>query len=343
MLLGLAASPLTGCYVTRMAVHHNDLFNSRRPVESVLEDPETPPKTRESLLLVHKIMKYAESQGLNTHGAYRYLIETKEPVVSYIVQAAEADRLEFYTWWFPVVGSVPYTGYFEKSERDEKANELRKSGYDVSVGAAGAFSSLGWFEDPIFSSMLKRGEPDLAHLFLHELTHRTLWVPGSTEFNENLAEYVATTLTVRYLTGHHDEKALKQYEAKRGDKILFCDWLKTLKTALTEFYAKAQPLPREEFKRKKAAIFERFQKAPLKPKFQVVDYVQGEEWNNASVLGSSLYAPDLGRFAKAHACYGHDKPVSAFLAELKLRGDAGADPFATLDGMCAQAHARVGG
>src|SRR5690606_18969091 len=111
----------------------------------------------------------------------------------------EADRLEFVTWWFPVVGSVPYIGYFDKADRDAKATELKQQGYDVSVGGAGAFSSLGWFEDPIFSSMLDRGPADTAHLFIHELTHRTLWIPGSTEFNENLAEYVSYRLTPQYL------------------------------------------------------------------------------------------------------------------------------------------------
>ena len=87
-----------------------------------------------------RILSFAESHGLNASGAYKYYIATKEPVVSYIVQAAYADRLEFVTWWFPVVGDVPYLGFFKKPERDAKAAELTASGYDVHTSGAGAFS-----------------------------------------------------------------------------------------------------------------------------------------------------------------------------------------------------------
>lgn len=336
-LAAFLALPLSGCYVTRMAVYHNDLFNSRRPVEDVLTDPETPAKTKEALLQVRRVLRYAEQQGLNTQGAYRYLIETKEPVVSYIVQAAEPDRLEFKTWWFPFVGSVPYIGYFEKSERDAVATDLKAQGFDINETGAGAFSSLGWFEDPIFSSMLRRGESDLAHLFFHELTHRTLWISGQPEFNENLAEYVATVVTARYLLAFGQESAIGQYESKRQDRILFSHWLKDLKDDLTRYYEQVKGKPRPTILAGKAEIFARYQKLPKKPAFKVVDYVKGEDWNNASVLGASLYSPDLERFAKAHACFGKDKKVDRFLAALKDQTGQTSDPFKALDGLCAQA------
>lgn len=335
----MLATQLSGCYVTRMAAHHNDLFNSRRPVEDVLADPETPAKTKDALKLVRRVMHFAEGEGLNTKGAYRYLIETKEPVVSYIVQAAEPDRLEFKTWWFPVVGSVPYIGYFEKRERDAVAADLKAQGYDVNETGAGAFSSLGWFEDPIFSSMLRRGEADLAHLFFHELTHRTLWISGQPEFNENLAEYVATVVTAKYLLATGQSSAIPAYEAKRQDRILFSHWLKDLKAELTKYFADVKGKPRSEILKGKAEIFAKYQKAPLKPAFKVADYVKDEDWNNAALLGASLYAPDLERFAKAHACLGKDKPANEFLSELKSRAGDVKDPFKALDGMCAKAAA----
>lgn len=337
MTIAVLTTQLSGCYVTRMAVHHNDLFNSRRPVEDVLADPETPPKTKTALVQVRRILHYAEAQGLNTQGAYRYLIETKEPVVSYIVQAAESDRLEFKTWWFPFVGSVPYLGYFAKSERDAVAADLKAQGYDVNESGAGAFSSLGWFEDPIFSSMLRRGESDLAHLFFHELTHRTLWIPGQPEFNENLAEYVATVVTGKYLVDSGQGSQVAQYEAKRQDRILFSHWLKDLKDDLTRYYDGAKGKSRADVLKGKAEIFARYQKAPQKPAFKVLDYVKDEEWNNASVLGAAMYAPDLERFAKAHACLGKEKPVIAFVDALRARAEDASDAFQALDDMCGKA------
>ncbi len=331
----MLSQPLAGCYVTRMAVYHNDLFNSRRPVEDVLVDPGTPATTREALIQVQRVMHFAEAQGLNTKGAYRYLIETKEPVVSYIVQAADVDRLELKTWWFPFVGSVPYIGYFEKSERDAVAADFRAKGFDVNETGAGAFSSLGWFEDPIFSSMLRRTEPDLAHLFFHELTHRTFWIAGQPEFNENLAEYIATVVTAKYLTESGQSSAVSRYEAKRKDRIHFSHWLKELKEELTRYYVEAKGKPRQTILDGKAEILARYQKPPKKPAFKVLDYVKDEEWNNASLLGAVLYSPDLERFAKAHACIGKAKAAGVFLAVLKDQEGHAGEPFKALDGMCA--------
>ena len=327
-----------------MALHHNDLFNSRRPVAAVRDDPSTPEKTRTRLAAVENILRFARAAGLKTEGAYGYYIETKESVVSHLVQAAHPDRLEFITWWFPVVGSVPYMGFFAQAERDAKAEELRAQGYDVHVGGAGAFSSLGWFEDPIFSSMLNRGEADLAHLFFHELTHRTLWIPGTVEFNENLAEYVAGELTEAYLSESGLGALISPYEAKQRDRRRFRTWLQELKSALSAVYqtydgyrGQAPDLLRAS----KQAVIRRHMSPPLKPGFESVDYVADEEWNNASILAAALYAPDLERFARAHGCLADARPkalLDALARATKAIPDAkGSEPaFAALDALCRQ-------
>ena len=200
---------LSGCYVTGQAWHQNNLLNSRRPI----------------LLLLQEILAFAGQAGLNVRGAYRYYIELPQPVVSYLVYGAKADRLEAVTWWFPIVGRVPYLGFFDKGDRDDKAGELEAQGYDVYRGAAAAFSSLGWFEDPVFSSMLRRRSSALAHLFFHELTHRTYWAAGSAEFNENLAEFVAHRLTREFLEQKGSSQQLQRYEQVRRDRRLFKKWL----------------------------------------------------------------------------------------------------------------------
>jgi len=332
-LLALALLATPGCYATRAAIHHNDLFNTRRSIDEMIDDGTVDAKTRERLVLVKRIMRFAEAEGLNTKGAYRYFIQTKEPVVSYIVQAAHTDRLESRTWWFPFVGSVPYLGYFRKEDRDAKADELKAEGFDVDIGGAGAFSSLGWFDDPLFSSMLNRNETDLAHLLFHELTHRTYWAPATIRFNENLAEYVGTELTVRYLRAQGDEDAIRKYERKRRDKALFTEWLKSLRIELEKLYENKAGRTREALLAAKKELFGRYTRTPLKPAFQVSDYVGNEEWNTASVLAASLYAPDTEAFAKAHRCL-EGQPVSAFIATLNETTDAVGDPFLALEAMC---------
>jgi len=334
--------PLAGCYTVRQALHQNDLFNSRRPVDEVLADQTAPAKTREGLTEVKDVLRYAGAKGLNVEGAYGYYIDSGQPVVSYTVQAAYPDRLQFVTWWFPVIGRVPYLGFFAKSERDAKATALRADGYDVSEGAAGAFSSLGWFDDPIFSSMLNRDQAALAHLFFHELTHRTLWVPGSTEFNENLAEYVATVMTEQYLKDLGRPVLLAKYEARRRDKARLFTWLKTLKGALEALYAQAGQITPSVLLARKKDVFARYTRAPLKPTFERVDLVATETWNNASVLGEELYMPDFARFTRARQCLG-DVSVRAFLDELGRRSQKTDSGFAALDSMCSdkKAYSRV--
>jgi predicted aminopeptidase len=326
---------LSGCYVTRLAVHQNDLFNSRRPLSAVIDDPETSEKLRERLKNARRVIRFAARQGLNTEGAYRYFVDTREPVVSYIVQAALPDRLESRTWWFPIVGRVPYLGFFTKPERDAESATLRAEGLDVHEGAASAFSSLGWFEDPLFSSMVARNEGDLAHLLLHELTHRTYWSPGSVQFNENLAEYCGLELAKLYLNEVGAPEDIAKFAQKAADRRLFKTWLEALRKELEALYAKAP----KDVLAQKAAIFAKYQKAPLRPKFAYADYVKDEDWNNATVLANSLYLPDTEVFAKAHACLRKPRLID-FLTELhRLTDDAGGDPFKALDAMCAHSTA----
>jgi predicted aminopeptidase len=334
--LGLTS---TGCYVTSQAWHQNNLFNSRRPVSEVLADPKTDAKARKALEQTREILAFAQTEGLRAEGAYAYYIETDRPAVSYLVQAARADKLEAVTWWFPVIGRVPYMGFFDERERDEKAAELRADGYDVYVSGVGAFSSLGWFEDPLFTSMLRRGEADLAHLLFHELTHRTLWVSGSTEFNENLAEYVAAIVTRDYLTAKHMTAALRVYDDKRADRRRFKAWLQGLRAELEALYDKP-PASRQALLAAKAAVFARRTAQPQKPVFKAADYVgDPADWNNAAVLGATLYSPDVTRFAAAAKCVGGG--VSAFLAALDAAADELDDGFAALDSLCAHGGSGV--
>lgn len=335
-------SVLTGCYVVRSGLHHNDLFNSRRPVEDVITDPKTGSATRDRLNFVARIMEFAKDAGLNTDGAYRYFIENKPAVVSYIVQAAYPDRLKPVTWWFPIVGRVPYLGFFKESDRNAKATELSSQGFDVDIGVAGAFSSLGWFDDPIFSSMLDRKDADIAHLFLHELVHRTVWISGSVAFNEQLAEYVAEVLTAQFIETKSSRHELERYLQKREDRRLFHTWLTKLRSKLEGLYEKSTRISNVVLRQRKDEIFSSFQRPPLLPNFRQVDYVRaGAPWNNSTVLASSMYAPDIDAFNRARNCLTKDERVSKFLIELvKLKNDFEGvnDPNVVLDGLCTAAY-----
>ena len=323
---------LSSCYLTRQALHHNHLINGRRHISFVLKDPDTSEELRQQLLYLQDILKYAKDQGLDARGTYRYYVETNQDAVSYLVSAAYPDRLESRTWWFPVTGAVPYLGFFEKEQRNARELALRTKGWDTWTMESAAFSGLGWIEDPVFSSMLKRGRSSLAPTIFHELSHRSLWVSGHTEFNEQMASYLEHRLTSQYLRERGLTREAQIYERKKKDRLLYNRWLSDLKKALTSLYKTPPPGGRGALATAKEAVFREFT-GPRKPAFSVTDYVGHGSWNNARVLASSLYSPDTERFARAHRCSGL-LSAGSFLTRLEKGIRQYNEPFRALDALC---------
>lgn len=340
--VGFALLILTtaGCYSLRQAFYHNDLYNTRRPIMDVIADQSVDEKVRSSLSSVAKILDFAGTHGLNASGAYNYFIDTKNSHVSFLVQAAWPDRFEFKTWWFPVVGEVPYLGFFEREERDALAVKLESEGFDVHRAGVGAFSSLGWFDDPLFTSMVRRNETDLAHLLFHELTHRTVWIPGSVTFNENLAEYVADYLTEQYLLAVGKKDVIQAYFDRKADKKTFRIWLRALKKELGAWYESQKGAQKDRIIVGKKAIIESYTSKEMRPTFKRYDYVGEDKWNNATILSASLYTPEIELFEAAHACIGHGH-LFRFLMALKAAAEKAGDGFKGLEALCVKEKERT--
>lgn len=301
-----------GCYSIRQGWHQLSLLNSRRDVADVIADSTTPAPTREALTGVGEILSFAVSDGLNVGNAYSTFVDPPSGQISWLVHAAYADRLEYRTWWFPFVGRVPYLGYFERAERDREAERMRAEGFDVSLGAAGAFSSLGWFSDPIYSPMLRRPRYDLARLLFHELTHRTLWVSGDVPFNESLAEFVSINMTRRYLESHGDTNAIAELERDRRDEIAIGQWIDSLKRDLKTLYKEHARHSIPDLATRKREIISRHQAHPPTLESGDSDAFARRDWNNATVLAYSLYRNDLSAFQRAWDL-GHFRVAGSFL------------------------------
>jgi predicted aminopeptidase len=297
-------SGLGGCYVTRQAVRQGNLLATRRPVSDVLEDQKTDPIIKHQLVEVRRILSFAEKKGLKVRGAYQRYIDIGDQPVSYLLQAAEADQFKSLTWWFPIVGTVPYLGFFERRERDEKSDELRQQGYDVFESNVGAFSGLGWFEDPIFSSMLiNRRRADLANLFFHELTHRTIWLPGKVKLNETFAEFVGNHLTLEYLREIGEHQEVEQFANFLQREAEFVRWVVAMKTELSTLYEKRSTISNHELLATKSAIISRHIEASQQTLgVRRQEWIKKRTWNNASILSISLYQEELPVFAEAFAC-----------------------------------------
>jgi len=162
-----------------------------RDADAVAADPGTPDRVRRALALVAEIRAFGvEVLGLRAGSSYRHYFDTGGTPVTHVVSACAKDRFEPHTWWFPFVGTVPYKGFFDRADAEAEAEALRAQGLDVHLGAAAAYSTLGWFPDPVLSTMVDLPEEELASLILHELVHNTVWIPGDVDLNEGLAGFV---------------------------------------------------------------------------------------------------------------------------------------------------------
>lgn len=167
------------------------IIREARPVEEFLTDPNFPDSLKSRLQLIQQARKYAiDSLGLHDTENYTTLFDQKGEEIMWVVIACEPFRLVEKRWVFPVIGSVPYKGYFNKEKALKERDALEKDGWDVSIRNPGGWSTLGWFTDPILSGMLRRSEGDLASLIIHEMVHSTIYVRDSSDFNENLASFI---------------------------------------------------------------------------------------------------------------------------------------------------------
>lgn len=168
----------------------NIVWNAK-PVAQYLESSAFPDSLKEKLRLIERVRKFAiDSLSLKDTKNYKTLYDQKGEEIMWVVMASEPFRLEAKEWIFPVIGEVPYKGYFDRQKAMALRDELVKEGWDVNIRNPGGWSTLGWFTDPILSGMLERNEGDLANLIIHEMSHATIFVKDSIDFNENLATFI---------------------------------------------------------------------------------------------------------------------------------------------------------
>lgn len=202
----LVAAALSGCgtisYLTQAGLGQIDIMTRARPLASVTRDPATPERLRALLAHVATIKRFGERNGLRATASYEQFAELQRPAAVWVVSASEPLRLHSRSWWFPIVGSITYLGWFHHDDADDFAAELREDGWDVDVREASAYSTLGWFDDPVLSTMIPEGDEalgELAEVVLHESLHATLYVDGQSFFNEGVAEFVGRRLASAYL------------------------------------------------------------------------------------------------------------------------------------------------
>ncbi len=197
----MASCTATG-YVAQAGLGQLDLISRARPIDEVVRDPNTDERTRLLLVEVGGVLRFARERGLDTKGSYRKFVQLPRAAAVWFVAAAEKLSLEPKKWSFPIVGSFTYLGWFDFVEAKRFRDRLRREGWDVMLRGARAYSTGGWFRDPVVSSMLSRRDDAisrLANVIFHELVHANILINDQSTFNESVASFVGDAMAEQYI------------------------------------------------------------------------------------------------------------------------------------------------
>lgn len=257
-----AALLVGGCaqigYYMQAANGQLSLLSEAKPIDDWLGDPAVADKLKQKLGKVKEIRRFAATElGLPDNGSFTTYADLKRPYALWNVVATPTLSLKPLQWCFPVAGCVNYRGYYNKDDAQAYAAQLRSEHYDVQVGGVPAYSTLGWFNDPVLSTFIQYPEAELARLIFHELAHQVVYVPGDSQFNESFAVAVEDAGVERWLQAQGDDRLRAAYVEHAGRKQDFLKLLLKSRKALEANYA-SDASDADKLKRK-AEIFQTLQ------------------------------------------------------------------------------------
>ena len=222
LLLALSGCQTIGYYSQAISGQY-EILVSEMPIRNLVADPATPPKLKLKLEQALKLLEFASHDlHLPAEGNYRKYVDLHRPYVVWNVNVAPALSLRPKTWWFPVVGSASYRGYFKEEAAQNYGRLWEKKGWDVYIDGVQAYSTLGWFHDPLLNTYIYESEASLADLIFHELAHQRLYVAGDTDFNEAFAMTVAGAGVRRWFEASHDTNSYQSLPAQSRAREGFC-------------------------------------------------------------------------------------------------------------------------
>jgi predicted aminopeptidase len=216
----------------------NIVLNSE-PVADVMSRSSTPDSIKYKLAYIQEVRKFAvDSLGLKDSKNYTTFYDQQGKPALWVITACAPFEMKPYEWEFPFLGSVSYKGFFKKERGIPELNEIKSKGFDVDYSSTSGWSTLGWFKDPILSGMLQRKEGRLAELIIHELTHATLYLPGSVDYNENLATFIGEEGAKRFLMAKFggNSKEYNEYLNIQQDEDKFGNYMVKASYRLDSLY-----------------------------------------------------------------------------------------------------------
>jgi len=306
---GLLASCSTLNYYAQAAHGQLALLAEARPVDDWLSDQHTDARLRTRLEKARAIRSYAARQlALPDNKSYKNYAALQRPFVLWNVVATPELSLKPMEWCFPIAGCVAYRGYYSKDDAQVYARELRAEGMDVQVGGVPAYSTLGWFNDPLVSTFINYPDAELARLIFHELAHQVVYISGDSQFNESFATAVEEAGVQQWLDAQNDVRLRETYSRYAARKQDFLELLLATRRELEALYKSDADTATK--RSGKARIFEQ-----LKARYKVIKETQWEGYAGYD----RFFAEPLSNAHLASIATYHDY-VPAFRAMLAREG-----------------------
>lgn len=297
MLAAMLASPLTGCgniaYYAQAVGGHFDVMGATRPIVDIIRDPASDPVLRRQLEDVLAIREFASRElALPDNNSYRSYADLGRPYVVWNVFAAPEFSLQPKSWCMLMVGCVNYRGYYAREDAERLAADLRQDGYDTYVGGVTAYSTLGWFDDPVLNTFMSKGTLEVARIVFHELVHQLVFVKNDSTFNESFATAVENEGMSRWMVKHATAGQRAAFEAQRALKAGFAKLMQDYRKKFEALYAMPGPDgPRRQAKAELLDALRRdYAELLAGPGHHPGDgKLPGAEFNNARLVSFSLY------------------------------------------------------
>ena len=307
----LAGCSNLGYYMQAMG-GHLDVVRATQPISEIVLDPASDPELRKNLVEVQAIREFASRElGLPDNNSYRTYADVGRPHVVWNVFAAPEFSLEPQRWCMLMVGCVNYRGYYDRQDAERLAAELRQEGYDTFVGGVSAYSTLGYFNDPVLSSFLRLGTPEVARTVFHELAHQLIFVEDDSPFNESFATAVENEGMRRWLSSHFAPGQRAVFEAQRERKAAFAGLMRDYRKKFRALYASARSADQQRHAKARLLDALRGDYADLKAGwggYAGYDKFFGEDLNNAKLVSLSLYSELVPAFEALLEEESHDLP-----------------------------------
>jgi predicted aminopeptidase len=298
-LLSACSAMQTVDYYWQSAAGQWDLMSRARSIHDVIEETDDA-ALKVRLARIGDMRRYASRElGLPANGSYTRYADLGRPFVTWNVISTPELSLTPRHWCFPIAGCVSYRGYFREAEAKDEASRLKQDGEDVYIGGVPAYSTLGYFDDPILSSFVRWPESDVARLIFHELAHQLIYVPGDSVFNESYASMVETVGLERWLAHEHNTELMAQYERTQKQREVFKDLVRDTRARLAAIYASKAPAAQK--RKDKAETFMAMKTAYDEAKSKDPGLAGYERWfaqapNNASLSAIALYTDRVPAF-----------------------------------------------